>query len=315
MLLLLLVYKVVERKKNGHTVIWYGHSRNDYQLHIHRFTDAHDLSISLQIVSLFSVSGEGIKKKMYLWWSSRWKKRRTETGFSIQEIVWLFSEDQMTIVCIKKDVRVSSFFRVCFGFFFFVILYTRCLFSIKPNERLHKIIFFYRLSEFYFGLVHVGFYWHKASIWMFIICLRIGLSARANFVFVFFFAGSDSRRLFFFLLSFDCLSICLLFTENQTDFSTHTVYQLDWRSEACINNTLPRFDFVNEIFTLRFRFTERFHSLCIFHRFQTQCVFVFFYTFSSFYFNFFSLSLVKALTLNHTSSNQTKSRSITWAHR
>lgn len=34
--------------ESGHTVIWYGHSRNDYQLHTHRS------SICSQIVSLFS---------------------------------------------------------------------------------------------------------------------------------------------------------------------------------------------------------------------------------------------------------------------
>lgn len=145
-----------------------------------------------------------------------------------------------------------------------------------------------------------------------VVCLWIDLSARKNFLLFLNWVST------LFVIVVDVLLFdCLLFTEFQTDSSTHTCLSIKV-SERAQTTSSRRIDFVNEIFYftfLLFCFTEWLHSLCFA---MLPCMFFFslffpfrFCTFVNSLFLSIFLPLLRTLWI---SFNQTKSRSITfWA--
>ena len=117
-----------------------------------------------------------------------------------------------------------------------------------------------------------------------VICLRIDLSARTNFLLSFLTVSVDT---FCYCCWYSLLFDCLLFTEFQTDSSTHTCLSIKVSERA---QTTPSrwFDFVNEIFTLLFCC---FVSLNGFIHCASQCCRVCFFLLFSFRFCTFVYSL------------------------
>lgn len=218
--------------------------------------------------------------------------------------VWFFS-----------SFKISGVFSFCVAdeLHCFVLVFNQTEWEITRN-----VVFIRRMADWkmYFGLIHVGFYWHKAVD--FVRCVKCLLLFVCESTYrhakIFRLLAKKCRHFLLFVV--DVLLVdCLLFTEFfKTDSSTHTDLSIKV-SERAQTTPSRRFDFVNEIFTLHFCC---FASLNGFIHCAPQCCRVRFYSrllFSVLCSCLFFISFYVLLSLEHFESHSSnQSRSITfWA--